>query len=62
MMKAPRLTFFTLLFTSLASVLLAENPKDFTVKTAIGEGAFTLSEHRGKIVALHFLLKTCLLY
>jgi len=56
-MKSLRPILFTLQLTSLSSVLLAENPNDFTVKAALGEGVFTLSENRGKIVALHFLLK-----
>lgn len=36
----------------------AEAPKDFTVPSAVGGKAFTLSEAKGRYVALHFLLKT----
>ena len=42
----------------LALVLHAAPPADFTVESAVGGPAFTLSAHRGKLVALHFLLKT----
>lgn len=44
-----------LLFSAAA---YAENPKDFTVKSATNDSTFTLSEHKGKVVVLHFLLKT----
>lgn len=44
----------------------AENPKDFTVESPTHNTKFTLSDHKGKMVALHFLLKTecpyCLKY
>lgn len=44
----------------------AENPKDFTVEAPIDGQTLTLSKQRGKVVALHFLLKTecpyCLRY
>ena len=36
----------------------AENPTDFTVASPVDDSRFVLSEHRGKVVALHFLLKT----
>jgi peroxiredoxin len=36
----------------------AENPKDFTVESPTHGTTFTLSEAKGRIVALHFLLKT----
>ena len=36
----------------------ADNPKDFKVKSATDDSAFELSEHKGKTVVLHFLLKT----
>lgn len=36
----------------------AENPTEFTVPAATGSGSFTLSDAKGKYVALHFLLKT----
>lgn len=45
---------------------LAANPADFTVKSATDDSTFRLSDHRGEVVALHFLLKTecpyCLKY
>jgi thioredoxin-dependent peroxiredoxin len=44
----------------------AENPADFTVKSALDDSSFRLSDHQGKVVVLHFLLKTecpvCLRY
>ncbi|HOW64570.1 MAG TPA: redoxin domain-containing protein [Candidatus Paceibacterota bacterium] len=36
----------------------AENPKDFTVQSPTHGTTFTLSEAKGQVVALHFLLKT----
>jgi peroxiredoxin Q/BCP len=50
----------TLVFTLLvaASWARAENPADFTVESALDSSKFQLSQHRGKIIALHFLLKT----
>lgn len=44
----------------------AQAPADFTVNSATDDSRFQLSQHRGKVVALHFLLKTecpfCLKY
>jgi thioredoxin-dependent peroxiredoxin len=44
----------------------AENPTNFTLHSAVDDSKFELSEHRGKTVVLHFLLKTecpyCLRY
>ena len=44
----------------------AEAPSDFTVVSSTDGSKFTLSDHRGKTVVLHFLLKTecpyCLRY
>ena len=50
----------TLVLTLLASVFtaLAENPADFTVESALDGSKFQLSKQHGKIVVLHFLLKT----
>lgn len=48
----------TLSLLTLCASLSAANPEDFTVRAAAGKGTFTLSEARGKFVALHFLLKT----
>jgi len=52
--------FVLVLFLIIASVisLEAQNPKDFTVESAFGNSKFTLSKNEGKIVVLHFLLKT----
>ena len=36
----------------------ADTPRDFTVESVLDGSKFQLSKHRGKIVALHFLLKT----
>lgn len=36
----------------------AEPPADFTVESALDNTKFQLSKNRGKVVALHFLLKT----
>ena len=50
----------TLVVTLLASAFVAraENPADFTVESALDGSKFQLSKQRGKVVALHFLLKT----
>ncbi len=49
-----------------ATPIRAENPTGFTVKSALDDTKFSLEEHRGKTVVLHFLLKTecpyCLRY
>ncbi len=50
--------FATLLVISLAVVTARANPNDFTVRSATGTNSFKLSEAKGKLVALHFLLKT----
>ncbi len=52
--------FFAMLtlMTCLTSYSQAENPTDFTVQSALDDTKFQLSEHRGKTVVLHFLLKT----
>ena len=44
----------------LASAFMAraENPADFTVDSAVDGSQFQLSKQRGKVVVLHFLLKT----
>jgi peroxiredoxin Q/BCP len=50
----------TLVLTLLASAFMAraENPADFTVESALDSSKFQLSKQRGKVVVLHFLLKT----
>jgi peroxiredoxin Q/BCP len=45
-------------FLALTTLACASNPEDFTVKSATGNETFVLKEAKGKIVALHFLLKT----
>lgn len=54
------------LLALLSKSMQAENPQDFTVVSPVDGSKFTLSEHRGKTVVLHFLLKTecpiCLRY
>lgn len=49
-----------------ACAVQADNPENFKVKSATDESTFELSEHKGKTVVLHFLLKTecpfCLRY
>jgi thioredoxin-dependent peroxiredoxin len=51
----------TSMFTATAAV-----PSDFTVTSATDDSTFQLSKHRGKVVVVHFLLKTecpyCLRY
>lgn len=42
----------------LAVPALAEEPIDFTLKSATDDSSFQLSQHRDKTVVLHFLLKT----
>ena len=54
------------LMVPFATAIRAENPTDFTVKSALDDTRFNLAENRGKTVVLHFLLKTecpyCLRY
>jgi peroxiredoxin Q/BCP len=49
-----------------ASPIRTENPGDFTVESPTHGTKFTLSQQKGKVVVLHFLLKTecpfCLRY
>lgn len=51
-----RLIVFSVLLFS--SNLFSENPSDFSLPAAGGGKPFKLSEAKGKVVALHFLLKT----
>jgi peroxiredoxin Q/BCP len=53
-----KLRFALMVLAASAAFLRAENPADFTVESAVDASRFVLSSHRGKIVALHFLLKT----
>ena len=54
-MKFIRLTLALLLFTSLTQ---AQNVKDFSLTSVTDKSTFTLSNSKGKFIALHFLLKT----
>lgn len=59
--KLPRLLVrLVLVFATLTLILplRAENPSDFTLKSATSDAIFSLASTRGKYVALHFLLKT----
>ncbi len=47
-----------LVFSLIAVVTQAENPTDFTVESPTHDTAFRMSEQKGKLIALHFLLKT----
>lgn len=62
--KVTILAVVCLLMSACASQ--AENPSNFKVKSVFDDSAFELSEHKGKTVVLHFLLKTecpvCLRY
>ncbi len=64
-MKMFTLAMVVLTATALSN-LQADNPSDFTVSSALDDSKFQLSQHRGKSVVLHFLLKTecpyCLRY
>lgn len=46
------------MFSLMTTVVLAATPKDFTVESPTHNTKFTLSEHKGKVIVLHFLLKT----
>lgn len=54
------LPVLTLVLTLLAGAFTtrAENPADFTVESALDGSKFQLSKQGGKVVVLHFLLKT----
>ncbi len=51
------LRLLAILFLSTLS-LQAGAPTDFTIESPVDGKTFTLSQHRGKAVVLHFLLKT----
>jgi peroxiredoxin Q/BCP len=53
-----KLRFAIIVLAASAALLRAENPANFIVESAVDASRFELSSHRGKIVALHFLLKT----
>jgi peroxiredoxin Q/BCP len=60
-----RMTYFSnavklvLVIATLGAARLGlANPQDFTVQSVTGTNVFKLSEAKGKLVALHFLLKT----
>lgn len=47
-----------LVFALIAITAHADNPTDFTVESPTHGTTFTLSQQKGKLIALHFLLKT----
>lgn len=49
---------FSLIFSLMATLARAESPKDFTIESPTHGTTFRLSEHRNKLIAVHFLLKT----
>ncbi len=58
--NSQRIPVLALVITLLALALTARagNPADFTVMSALDGSKFQLSGQRGKVVVLHFLLKT----
>lgn len=65
-MKTSVLVLFAVSLLVSARDANAGNPSDFKVKSVLDDSTFELSQHKGKIVVLHFLLKTecpiCLRY
>jgi peroxiredoxin Q/BCP len=57
-MNTARLLITVLALAAAVSTTRAENPADFVVESALDASKFQLSKNRGKVVALHFLLKT----
>lgn len=51
-------TGLALMLFLMAATAHAKNPTDFTLESPTHDSAFTLSEQKGKVVVLHFLLKT----
>jgi peroxiredoxin Q/BCP len=47
-----------LILSLIAVTARAENPTDFTIESPTHGKTLTLSEQKGKVIALHFLLKT----
>ena len=66
MMTMKRHAELFLIFSMMAVAARAENPKPFTLESPTHGTKFTLSEHKDKVIVLHFLLKTecpfCLKY
>jgi peroxiredoxin Q/BCP len=64
--RSTSLTLATALLLCGCSLGYAEAPADFKVMSVTDESTFQLADHRGKVVVLHFLLKTecpiCLRY
>lgn len=65
-MHAMRTFAWAFVFTATAALAFAEPPRDFTVESPLDGSTFKLSDQQGKVVAIHFLLKTecpyCLRY
>lgn len=57
-MPPTRLLAVFLTFFIAVSTTRAANPADFTVESALDASKFQLSKNGGKVVVLHFLLKT----
>jgi thioredoxin-dependent peroxiredoxin len=57
---------FAFVVANAPSPSMGADPKNFTLASATGDVKFDSSEHRGKVIVLHFLLKTecpyCLRY
>jgi peroxiredoxin Q/BCP len=53
-----RRTGLVLILSLIAVTARAENPTDFTIESPTHGTTLTLSEQKGKVIALHFLLKT----
>lgn len=57
-MRIITLAFSAFCLMIFACAVQADNPKNFKVKSATDDSTFELSEHKGKTVVMHFLLKT----
>lgn len=47
-----------LILSLMAVTAYAKNPTDFSIESPTHDTSFTLSEQKGKVIVLHFLLKT----
>lgn len=57
-MTAIKRAGLVLMFSLIAVTAHAKDPTDFTVESPTHGTKFTLSEQKGKVIVLHFLLKT----